>query len=100
MCSLRRTTRRRVVLFHHLRLDDVELAGSGLASGCTLVLYEGSPFRPTPTALIDLIDQESISLFGVGAKYVPDRKGRCRSENKPRPFLAARYFFHGIAANA
>ena len=44
--------------------------GSGLGSGCTLVLYEGSPFRPTPTALIDLIDQESISLFGVGAKYV------------------------------
>ena len=43
---------------------------SGLASGCTLVLYEGSPFRPAPTALIDLIDQESISLFGVGAKYV------------------------------
>ena len=43
---------------------------SGLASGCTLVLYEGSPFHPTPTALIDLIDEEAISLFGVGAKYI------------------------------
>ena len=43
---------------------------SGLASGCTLILYEGSPFHPTPTALIDLIDQEEISLFGVGAKYI------------------------------
>ena len=43
---------------------------SGLASGCTLILYEGSPFHPSPTVLIDLIDQESITLFGVGAKYV------------------------------
>ena len=43
---------------------------SGLASGCTLILYEGSPFHPTSTALIDLIDEEAISLFGVGAKYI------------------------------
>ena len=43
---------------------------SGLATGCTLVLYEGSPFHPTSSVLIDLIEQESISLFGVGAKYI------------------------------
>jgi acetoacetyl-CoA synthetase len=43
---------------------------SGLATGCTLILYEGSPFHPTSTALIDLIDEEAISLFGIGAKYI------------------------------
>ena len=29
---------------------------SGLALGATLVLYDGSPFHPEPTRLIDLID--------------------------------------------
>jgi len=29
---------------------------SGLATGATLVLYDGSPFHPAPDALIDLID--------------------------------------------
>ncbi len=43
---------------------------SGLATGATLVLFDGSPFAPGPTALIDLIDQEDISVFGVSAKYL------------------------------
>ena len=42
---------------------------SGLASGCALVLYDGSPFSPTPKALLDLIDREGITVFGAGAKY-------------------------------
>jgi acetoacetyl-CoA synthetase len=43
---------------------------SGLASGATLVLYDGSPFKPRPTTLIDLAERERISVFGVGAKYL------------------------------
>lgn len=43
---------------------------SGLASGASLVLYDGSPFHPSDTSLIDLIDQFDISVFGVGAKYI------------------------------
>lgn len=43
---------------------------SGLATGCTLILYDGSPFFPRRESLINLIDQEQISAFGVGAKYV------------------------------
>ena len=43
---------------------------SGLATGCTLVLYEGSPFHPKPDVLVDLIDEIDISVFGVGAKYI------------------------------
>ena len=43
---------------------------SGLASGCTIVLYDGSPFHPDPQALFDLAEGEAISLFGVSAKYL------------------------------
>jgi acetoacetyl-CoA synthetase len=43
---------------------------SGLAVGATLVLYDGSPFYPAPSSLIDMAEQEQISVFGVGAKYI------------------------------
>ena len=43
---------------------------TGLASGATLVVYDGSPFYPGPEALFDLVDAEGINVFGVGAKYV------------------------------
>lgn len=43
---------------------------SGLAVGATLVLYDGSPFHPGPERLIDLIDDEHISVFGTSAKYI------------------------------
>lgn len=43
---------------------------SALASEATLVLYDGSPFHPSPTALFDLVDETSVSLFGISAKYI------------------------------
>ena len=43
---------------------------SSLAVGATIVLYEGSPFYPSPTVLFDLIDKASINIFGIGAKYI------------------------------
>ena len=43
---------------------------SGLACGCTIVAYDGSPFCPSPTALFDIIDHEGITVFGVSAKYI------------------------------
>jgi len=43
---------------------------SSLAIGATLVLYEGAPFYPKPTALYDLIDKADINIFGVGAKLI------------------------------
>lgn len=43
---------------------------SGLALGATLVLYDGSPFEPSAERLIDLVDAESISIFGTSAKYL------------------------------
>lgn len=43
---------------------------SALATGCTLLLYDGSPAWPTPSALFDIIEQEKVSVFGTSAKYI------------------------------
>ena len=43
---------------------------SALATGCRVVLYDGSPFHPGPNALLDLAQNEQVTVFGVGAKYL------------------------------
>jgi acetoacetyl-CoA synthetase len=43
---------------------------SGLATGATVVLYEGSPFYPGAEAMFDLIDDQEITVFGTGAKTI------------------------------
>ncbi|MBO0712901.1 MAG: acetoacetate--CoA ligase, partial [Acetobacteraceae bacterium] len=43
---------------------------SGLATGATLVLYDGSPFAPGPNVLWDYAQAERITLFGTSAKYI------------------------------
>jgi acetoacetyl-CoA synthetase len=43
---------------------------SGLASGATLLLYDGSPFHPRPEVLFDLADAERMTVFGTSAKYI------------------------------
>ena len=42
---------------------------SALASESTLVLYDGSPFKPDPHRLLRMAEKESITEFGAGAKY-------------------------------
>ncbi|WP_298717633.1 acetoacetate--CoA ligase [uncultured Oceanisphaera sp.] len=43
---------------------------SGLATGATLVLFDGSPFAPTAEVLWDIVEQEKVTVFGTGAKYI------------------------------
>ena len=43
---------------------------SGLATGATLVLYDGSPFAEDGQMLLDAIDREKISVFGTSAKFI------------------------------
>ena len=43
---------------------------SGLASGATLLLYDGSPVHPGPEVLLDLADAEEMTLFGTSAKFI------------------------------
>ncbi|KAJ2395979.1 hypothetical protein GGI05_001334, partial [Coemansia sp. RSA 2603] len=41
-----------------------------LSVGTALVLYEGSPFKPTVGALWDLVDTLGVTAFGTSAKYI------------------------------
>jgi acetoacetyl-CoA synthetase len=43
---------------------------SGLASGATLILYDGSPFYPDAGALWRMAEEERITVFGTSAKYL------------------------------
>ena len=43
---------------------------SGLASGATLVLYDGSPFMDEGRCLWRLAADEQLTIFGTSAKYV------------------------------
>ena len=43
---------------------------TGLASGATLVTFDGNPAYPGPARLPDLIDAERIAIFGTSAKYI------------------------------
>ncbi len=49
---------------------------SGLASGATLCLFDGSPFYPDGNVLFDFAAQERFAIFGTSAKYIDAvRKG-------------------------
>ena len=43
---------------------------SSLATGTTLMLYDGSPFYPDANILFNFAEQEKISVFGTSAKYI------------------------------
>jgi len=43
---------------------------SGLASGATLILYDGSPFIRRGNILWDLAQSEKVTHFGTSAKYI------------------------------
>jgi acetoacetyl-CoA synthetase len=43
---------------------------SGIATGATIVLYEGSPFHPGPEALWQMAEAERVTIFGTSPKYL------------------------------
>ena len=43
---------------------------SGLASGVTLLLYDGAPFHPDGNVLFDYADETGMTHFGTSAKYI------------------------------
>ena len=43
---------------------------SGLATGCTLLLYDGSPLHPSPSALWKICADEGVNIFGASASYL------------------------------
>ena len=49
---------------------------SSLAAGATMVLYDGNPSYPDPSAMWKLIQDEKITIFGTSASYI----NYCRSQ--------------------
>ena len=43
---------------------------SALALGTTLILYDGSPMYPAGDALFQILDQEAVTVFGTGARFL------------------------------
>ncbi len=43
---------------------------SGLASGASLILYDGSPFHPDGESLFRIAEAEEIHVFGTSAKFI------------------------------
>jgi acetoacetyl-CoA synthetase len=49
---------------------------SGLSQGAALLLYDGSPFHPHDTGLWQMADEEGVTIFGVGARYLEELSRR------------------------
>ncbi len=43
---------------------------STLATGATMVLYDGNPFHPSPGVLWEMARDEKITVFGISAGYI------------------------------
>jgi acetoacetyl-CoA synthetase len=43
---------------------------TSLSTGSTIVLYDGNPFSPNDTTLLDISDKLGITIFGTSAKYI------------------------------
>ncbi len=54
---------------------------TGLASGATLMLYDGSPFYPSGNVLFDFAAEEKFDIFGTSAKFIDALK---KSGLRPR----------------
>jgi len=67
---------------------------SALASGATLVLFDGSPFSPTREVLFDFAEAEKVSFFGTSAKYLD----ACKKENLTPKYSHQLHFLKTIAS--
>ncbi|WP_337287884.1 acetoacetate--CoA ligase [Candidatus Methylomirabilis sp.] len=43
---------------------------TSLAVGATIVLYDGAPFYPQASALMDIAQRERVNVFGASARYL------------------------------
>jgi len=66
---------------------------SGLASGATLMLYDGSPFVARGRVLWDYVETERITHFGTSAKYIDAAKKICLVPHKDYALTALRTVF-------
>jgi acetoacetyl-CoA synthetase len=54
----------------------------GMLTGATLILYDGSPFHPSPTEHIDFVLSLGTTVFGGSPRYYNELKDRCFESNQ------------------
>ncbi|KAL3462145.1 hypothetical protein BJX64DRAFT_299776 [Aspergillus heterothallicus] len=55
-----------------------------LASGATLVLYDGSPLFPTPAAMLDIVARHRVTYWGTSPRYLQELEmSGCVPKNVP-----------------
>ncbi|EFX06638.1 acetoacetyl-synthase [Grosmannia clavigera kw1407] len=77
-----------MVLQHDIRPTDVVfqytttswvmwvLNFANLSTGKSMLLYDGSPFHPRPTILLELAQDVGVTVFGTSPRYLGDLKKR------------------------
>ncbi|KAH6871223.1 acetoacetyl-synthase [Thelonectria olida] len=73
-----------MILQHDIRKDDVVFQFTtaswvmwvlnfvNLSSGAGMLLYDGSPFHPRPTVLLELAEEIGVSVFGTSPRYLAE----------------------------
>lgn len=64
---------------------------SALASGASLILYDGAPLHPSPAVLWQLAADEEITIFGTSARYLSalEKRGYTPADDFSFPKLRA-----------
>ena len=64
---------------------------SSLSVGATIVLYDGNPFHPSPGAMLKIVDDAKINVFGTSAKFIGslEAEGIKPSQISNFPYLRA-----------
>ncbi|KAL1900145.1 hypothetical protein Sste5346_002455 [Sporothrix stenoceras] len=77
-----------MVLQHDIRKDDVVFQYTttswimwvlnfiNISSGKSMLLYDGSPYHPKPTTLLDLAEEVGVSVFGTSPRYMADLRSK------------------------
>ncbi len=63
---------------------------SALASRCTVVLFDGSPFHPGAEAMFDICGREQVSVFGISAKFLSGAQKAGVEPARSHPLAAMR----------
>ncbi|KAF5707250.1 acetoacetate ligase [Fusarium globosum] len=47
-----------------------------LGSGASMLLFDGSPYHPRPTILLELAERTGVTVFGTSPRYLSDLRSR------------------------
>jgi len=69
---------RPLLLFHHVRLDDVEHPGLSVASGATLLMYDDRRLCARAASFLIFAQAERMTHLGTSAKFIDAVAGGLR----------------------